>query len=769
MTSQPTLLENPEVALAMLAATPCAVVDQRDRVVEVNAAFADRLNRPVSTLLGVELQSLMRGVAQDEAKSEGSNCYRLAATATRSESWVRLQRTAWQSRVLVTLVDVTSEWRSLAAVVASHAVRDKLMADAAIGNWRYDPDAEVYHFSSDLSLGHRGARRPVPVAVLQSISHPEDIARNEALRNRIIMEGGSAVEEIRMRSADGAWINMRVYFRSGRKLASGRHEMFGMTQNITDLAKARDHADIMSERLEMAMSAANAGVYEIDLKTATRWSSPKFQEILGPDAMEREREAPFGMYRDEEQARVRESWTRCLKSGITETIDTQLYCPDGDGRWIRMFTRVQLDVQGAPVRAVGLMLDIDEQKRQELALIEAKLQAEAATVAKSNFLASLSHEIRTPLNGILGMAQVLAGDESLTEAQKERVDVISESGKTLTSLLNDVLDISKIEAGKLEIAAVDGDLALTVERVRQLFQPRAAERGLSVTLDVPTALPKRLRYDPVRVRQCVGNLLSNAIKFTEEGRIAILLTAEPTADGDWLAKISVTDTGIGMDETTVKRLFGAFTQADASITRRFGGTGLGLAITRQLALLMGGDVGVTSELDVGSTFHFTFLAEAGAAQAPVETVEGEEQAPPTDQPVRNVMGARVLLVDDNAVNRQVVKLFMASARPQIVEAINGQDALDKLAGQPFDIVLLDVHMPVMDGKETIKRIRASDQPWRDIPVIALTADAMSGDRERYLGMGMSDYISKPIDARELASKFVSLLQGKSLIAKARAA
>jgi CheY-like chemotaxis protein len=298
--------------------------------------------------------------------------------------------------------------------------------------------------------------------------------------------------------------------------------------------------------------------------------------------------------------------------------------------------------------------------------------------------------------------------------------------------------------------------------VRQLFQTRAAERGLTVSLEVSETLPKRLNYDAVRVRQCVSNLLSNAIKFTEQGRITVRLGAEKQADGAWAVQITVADTGIGMDKATMDRLFAHFTQADASITRRFGGTGLGLAITRQLARLMGGDVHVVSRLGEGSTFRFTFSAsEAAAVSAPAADESEAPAAAPVETTVQQAMGARVLLVDDNAVNRNVVKLFMAALGPKITEAVNGQDALDKLATQDFDIVLLDVHMPVMDGTEAIRRIRSSDAPWRDIPVIALTADAMSGDRERFIAMGMSDYLSKPIDARELASKYINLLQGKT--------
>ena len=374
----------------------------------------------------------------------------------------------------------------------------------------------------------------------------------------------------------------------------------------------------------------------------------------------------------------------------------------------------------------------------------------------------MSHEIRTPLNGVLGMAQSLVSDGLLTD-QREKVDIILESGRTLTALLNDVLDLSKIEAGKIEIASTDGELAVTLDRLRQLFLSKAVERGLNIDLDIAPGMPTLLHYDPVRVRQCVGNLLSNAIKFTENGRVSVKVGSHETEPGKWMITVAVSDTGIGMTPAVTQRLFTTFTQADATITRRFGGSGLGLAITRQLARLMGGDVTVDSVPGEGSTFTLTFKAEAvksDVASKRVDTtlpIVGEET-------LRRLRGIRILLVDDNAVNRQVVKLFTAQLSPKFVEAVNGQEALDRLHGETFDLVLLDVHMPVMDGKEAIKRIRASTEAWRSLPVIALTADAMSGDRERYLALGMTDYVSKPLDQRELTSKIAAAMGDRPLVA-----
>jgi CheY-like chemotaxis protein len=324
----------------------------------------------------------------------------------------------------------------------------------------------------------------------------------------------------------------------------------------------------------------------------------------------------------------------------------------------------------------------------------------------------------------------------------------------LLTLLNDVLDLSKIEAGKLEISPVSGDLLHTMNRVRQLFETQAEDKGLNLTVRPTPSFPAQLSYDPVRVRQCVSNLLSNALKFTSAGGVEVHISSRKETADCHMISVEVSDTGIGMSPSTQAKLFAAFTQADGATTRMFGGTGLGLAISRQLARLMGGDLTVESEVGRGSTFRLTFLAMevASDAIAPTQSV-----AAAGFDATRSLRGVKVLLTDDNAINRQVIRLFLAPHGCEIAEASNGQEALDKLASRPFDLVLLDVHMPVMDGKEAIRHIRAATQAWRSMPVIALTADAMNGDRERYLALGMTDYLSKPVDQRELVAKMHTVL------------
>ncbi|WP_165185062.1 response regulator [Caulobacter soli] len=394
-------------------------------------------------------------------------------------------------------------------------------------------------------------------------------------------------------------------------------------------------------------------------------------------------------------------------------------------------------------------------RRASVRLKEARGRAESANEAKSAFLAVMSHELRTPLNGMLGMAQALR-TEALNARQREQVELMIDSGDTLLVLLNDILDLSKIEAGKLEIAPTAGDLVGVCARLVGGYQPTAREKDVELTFTVLGEPPPMLMFDAVRVRQCLANLLSNALKFTVVGRVDVALAWAPDPQtGRAGVRLTVTDTGIGMSPATLSKLFGAFTQADASTTRTFGGTGLGLNITRRLAELMDGEILVDSGEGRGSTFTLTFQADVAAsgatdAGAPAFGAASEDEA------LSPLHGRRVLVVDDHPVNRRVIKLFLAPFDCDLVEVENGREALDALEAEVFDLVLMDVNMPVMDGLEATRRLRR-DPRWTTLPVVALTADVMRTQIDTCLEAGMDAHIAKPIDLRDLVSVLVQVL------------
>src|ERR1700730_5248625 len=497
------------------------------------------------------------------------------------------------------------------------------------------------------------------------------------------------------------------------------------------------------------------------------YMSPAYDKIWGSSrqALHENPGAWIDAIHQEDRERIGLIFAHCL-GGNRVDMEYRVVRPDGSMRHIHARAFPVLDAEEKPSRIVGLAEDVTEQKRTEVELVKAKEGAEAANSAKGEFLANMSHEIRTPLNGIMGMTE-LALDTELTPEQREYLETVKISADSLRSLINDILDFSKIEAGKIDLEVIDFNLRDCVEDALKIFALRARVKGVALLCELAPTLPERVRGDSGRLRQIILNLVGNAIKFTNSGEVA--LRAEPeSSEGDELTlRFTVSDTGIGIPQEKLESIFSPFTQADSSTTRKYGGTGLGLTISARLASMMGGRISVESEIGRGSRFCLFVRMEALAQTIESDTIAVPESSSSEQASPREVIARRelhILLAEDNRVNQAVASRILAKLGHILVIANNGLEAIEQLKQQAFDLVLMDVQMPEMDGILATKVIREQEKSTHDhIPIIAMTAHAMTGDRARCLAAGMDGFVTKPITPEEVDAAILAALNDTSKV------
>ena len=581
-------------------------------------------------------------------------------------------------------------------------------------------------------------------------NHPDDVETMERTWAEADREGRTFVVEGRLRRVDGQYLWHKVIATPLRRngVIAG---WLGTAFDINEIVIARQKLHETSDLLSLSQEAAGAGFFDINLLTGgsiLSRESAVMHEFEGSGPIEIDIATWQKKVNPEDGRRAVELLTEACRNHQTYSAEFRVPLADGGIRWIHGTGRAHYDSGGKAVRMIGLNFDITERKLSEAKLIEAtnaadaaRREAEKASEAKSEFLASMSHEIRTPLNSIIGYTDLLldGGDD---EVRRRRwLELIQESGAALLTVVNDILDFSKIEAGQIVLDTHAFALNALLANVLSIVDGFATKSGLVIARAIPDDLPTYVMGDANRLRQVLLNLLNNAVKFTTKGSVTLAVAREDQRSGSCRLRFTVTDTGIGIPREHQDHLFERFSQGDGSIMRRFGGTGLGLAISKNLVQLMGGTIGVESTEGVGSSFWFTI--DVAIADSDPESVET------SIEPVRDGRPVCILLVDDVEINRDLARLVLEARGHQVETASDGFEAIRKVQDRAFDVVLMDIQMPGMDGITASHHIRALTTPCRRTPIIAMTANVLPRQIAMFKAAGIDDHVGKPFKRKEL--------------------
>ncbi|MEO5351595.1 MAG: response regulator [Magnetococcus sp. XQGC-1] len=597
------------------------------------------------------------------------------------------------------------------------------------------------------------------------------------LELRLRAKSGRSEEVYELKNIDQHCVNVEVnstglYGEVGHETSYRTRQYIGtvgVIRDITDRQKAQNAFVEERKLLRQLINAVPLPIFFFAPHGELIFSNAAFQQFVGLEGDSLEGVGLDDLFCVDDQPRLRALLQGLLDASGSEPLRQELTLKSihGQERTVQLILLKFHRSAQAQSMVIGVLVDVTEQREFTAQLIQARQQAERmaekaelASRAKGEFLANMSHEIRTPLNAVIGLTH-LCLQTSLTGQQRDYLGKVGISAHALLQLINDILDFSRIEAGRLTMESLSFTLDELLGGVMAVASVKSQEKGLALLLDTRADLPRQLRGDLHRLGQVLINLVGNAIKFTEQGEVVITTERLEERDGAVVLQFSVRDTGIGMTPEQVERLFQEFSQGDASITRKYGGTGLGLAISKRLVELMGGQISVESKPGQGSCFRFTVRCtevegEAGGPPLATEAIHGW-RLPVAAHGGARLAGARVLLAEDNEINQQVAKELLEQVGVQVLLAWNGQEAVDLLGRESVDAILLDMQMPVLDGLAAARFIR-QEMGVAQIPIIAMTANAMSGDREKCLAAGMNDHIAKPVAPEDLYATLARWLQ-----------
>ena len=658
-----------------------------------------------------------------------------------SNSW----RWIDQDHLVGLIVDCTARKEQELALNASRVAAEearKMLTEALrtakAGLWGVDLDTQTCWSSPEVEhLFGAPYTNQEMVDGIWRIVHPDDVPALRMSKEiaRVTGQGESSdVRIIHPATGQVHWLSVSWRLYSRRKVVGVIADITFRKEQSIALEAARHAAEAARSSLSEALRVAQAGAWGMNTRTFEVWSSPEVEMMFGaPFNNATTNDGVWKLVHPEDVERAKEALRIRPDSMQGDGHDLRVvHAKTGDVRWVSVNWRPSKEDE-----VIGTLCDITHRKEQELELELARAKAEAASEAKTEFLATMSHELRTPMNGVIGMAAALQRT-SLSDQQVAMVGLIQEASEVLLTQLNDLLDMSKIEAGHLRLEAEPFDLARLVCGVGELFRPSANGKGVFLSVEVDAEQAPVVIGDALRLRQILQNLVSNAVKFTHSGEVAIGVQAEARGDQTADLIVRVRDTGIGISQEQIARLFDKFSQADGSIARRFGGTGLGLAISQDLAELMGGAIEVESVVGAGSTFTLRLALPLDAAQSPQSELTASPYASNDQQ------GISILAVDDNAMNRLVLKTILEQFGLAATFAENGPQAIGFAKAQVYDLILMDIHMPEMDGLTATREIRRGSGPNVATPIIALTADTLPEQIGRCHAAGMVKHLAKPI-------------------------